>query len=82
MLYSFLPRRVGRVERLILSQIYNVECLLSRYNQWMKLPADELARDCGAFFGSLPGTLNHIMVADIIWLQRFTEHSGQTSGTE
>jgi len=48
----------------------------------MKLPADELARDCGAFFGSLPGTLNHIMVADIIWLQRFTEHSGQTSGTE
>jgi uncharacterized damage-inducible protein DinB len=57
--------------------------LLSRYNQWMneklystaaQLPADELARDCGAFFGSLLGTLNHIMVADIIWLQRFSEH--------
>lgn len=60
--------------------------LLSRYNQWMndklystaaQLPADELARDRGAFFGSLLGTLNHIMVADIIWLQRFSEHPAQ-----
>jgi uncharacterized damage-inducible protein DinB len=60
--------------------------LLSRYNQWMnnklyhtaaQLPADELATDRGAFFGSLLGTLNHIMVADIIWLQRFSEHPAQ-----
>lgn len=60
--------------------------LLSRYNQWMndklystaaQLPADELDRDRGAFFGSLLGTLNHIMVADIIWLQRFSEHPAQ-----
>jgi len=60
--------------------------LLSRYNQWMndklystaaQLPADELGRDRGAFFGSLLGTLNHIMVADIIWLQRFSEHPAQ-----
>jgi DinB family. len=60
--------------------------LLSRYNQWMndklyntaaQLPADELARDRGAFFGSLQGTLSHIMVADIIWLQRFSEHPAQ-----
>jgi len=57
--------------------------LLSRYNQWMndklyntaaQLPADELSRNRGAFFGSLLGTLNHIMVADIIWLQRFSDH--------
>ncbi|WP_333875210.1 DinB family protein [Methylobacter sp.] len=60
--------------------------LLSRYNQWMndklyntvaQLPADALARDRGAFFGSVLGTLNHIMVADIIWLQRFSEHPSQ-----
>ncbi|MDP1772507.1 MAG: DinB family protein [Methylobacter sp.] len=60
--------------------------LLSRYNQWMndklyntaaQLPADELARNRGAFFGSLLGTLNHIIVADIIWLQRFSEHPSQ-----
>ncbi|MGR9013091.1 MAG: DinB family protein [Gammaproteobacteria bacterium] len=60
--------------------------LLSRYNRWMndklystaaKLPDDELIRDRGAFFGSLLGTLNHIMVADIIWLQRFSKHPAQ-----
>ena len=60
--------------------------LLSRYNQWIndklystaaQLPADELAKDRGAFFGSVLGTLNHIMVADIIWLQRFSEHPSQ-----
>ncbi|MGZ4968530.1 MAG: DinB family protein [Methylobacter sp.] len=60
--------------------------LLSCYNQWMndklyntaaQLPADELAKDRGAFFGSVLGTLNHIMVADIIWLQRFSEHPSQ-----
>ncbi len=60
--------------------------LLSRYNQWMndklygtaaQLPADELAKDRSAFFGSLLATLNHIMVADIIWLQRFSEHPAQ-----
>lgn len=60
--------------------------LLSRYNQWMneklyntaaQLADDELSKDRGAFFGSLLGTLNHIMVADIIWLQRFAEHPAQ-----
>jgi uncharacterized damage-inducible protein DinB len=65
--------------------------LLSRYNQWMndkiykaagQLPADELARDRGAFFGSVLGTLNHIMVADIIWLQRFSEHPKQYTALE
>lgn len=57
--------------------------LLSRYNQWMndklyktsaQLPANELVKDRGAFFGSLLGTLNHIMVADIVWLKRFSTH--------
>ncbi|MDD5412345.1 MAG: DinB family protein [Methylobacter sp.] len=60
--------------------------LLSHYNQWMndklyntaaQLPADEISRNRGAFFGSLLGTLNHIMVADIIWLQRFSDHPEQ-----
>lgn len=60
--------------------------LLSRYNQWMngklydtaaQLSAEALAKDRGAFFGSLQGTLNHIVVADIIWLQRFSEHPAQ-----
>ena len=45
--------------------------LLANYNQWMnpkiydaaaQLSADELAKDRGAFFGSILGTLNHIVV--------------------
>jgi uncharacterized damage-inducible protein DinB len=36
--------------------------------------ADQLRADRGAFFGSVLGTLNHIVVADRIWLQRFAEH--------
>lgn len=57
--------------------------LLATYNQWMngkvyeaasRLDADELAKDRGAFFGSILGTLNHIVVADTIWLKRFAVH--------
>ncbi|MFC6672308.1 DinB family protein [Marinobacterium aestuariivivens] len=57
--------------------------LLANYNQWMNakvyaaaghLGADELVKDRGAFFGSILGTLNHILVGDIIWLKRFATH--------
>lgn len=57
--------------------------LMARYNQWMneslyeaacELPSDELHADNGAFFRSISGTLNHIMVGDILWLKRFAEH--------
>lgn len=33
-----------------------------------------LIEDRGAFFGSILGTLNHIVVGDTIWLKRFAEH--------
>lgn len=54
--------------------------LLGTYNQWMnskvyeaagRLDANELARDRGAFFGSITGTLNHLVVGDTVWLKRF-----------
>ena len=57
---------------------------MASYNTWMnaklyktasELSADELSADRGAFFKSVLGTLNHIAVADTIWLQRFSEHS-------
>ncbi|RBW51436.1 DinB family protein [Marinobacter sp. F3R11] len=57
--------------------------LLSIYNQWMNskiyesassLSATDLTRDRGAFFGSILGTLNHIVVGDTIWLKRFATH--------
>lgn len=54
---------------------------LAAYNEWANrrlyeavgaLPAEDFVRDLKAFFGSLRGTLNHILVADLIWLGRFT----------
>jgi len=53
---------------------------MARYNQWAnrrlfekvaQLPAEAIQDDRGAFFGSILGTLNHIFVADILWLSRF-----------
>ena len=55
-------------------------CLMADYNQWMnqklyetagKLSPEQLSENKGAFFGSILGTLNHIVVADTIWLKRF-----------
>jgi uncharacterized damage-inducible protein DinB len=57
--------------------------LMSQYNQWMnqkvyqaakQLSDEEIKQDQGAFFGSILATLNHIYVADIIWLRRFAQH--------
>jgi uncharacterized damage-inducible protein DinB len=57
--------------------------LMATYNEWMnvqvyeaagKLSSRELLADRKAFFGSLMGTLNHIVVGDTIWLKRFAAH--------
>lgn len=57
--------------------------LMASYNQWMNkalyevaatLSDEELHKDRGAFFSSIMGTLNHILVGDIIWLKRFAGH--------
>ena len=58
-------------------------CLvMAEYNHWMnrrifevtaKLSDDKLFEDRGAFFGSLFNTLNHIAVADLMWLHRFAQ---------
>jgi len=45
------------------------------YDSASKLSASELNENRGAFFKSVLGTLNHILIGDIIWLQRFTSHS-------
>lgn len=57
--------------------------LLARYNAWMNgrlydaaatLPAETLTENRGAFFGSLLGTLEHVVVGDTLWLKRFAAH--------
>lgn len=54
---------------------------LARYNRWMneklfavaaELSDEERKRDRGAFFKSIHGTLNHLLLADRVWLGRFT----------
>ena len=61
---------------------YHLE-ILGRYNQCLnskiylaasQLSEKGLAENHDAFFGSILGTLNHIMVGDIIWLKRFAKH--------
>lgn len=53
---------------------------LARYNRWFNerlydaceaLPEAERRRDRGAFFGSVHGTLNHLVWGDKLWLGRF-----------
>ena len=55
--------------------------MFAGYNAWAngriydaaaQLTQDEFRRDTGVFFKSVMGTLNHILVADRIWLKRFT----------
>ena len=54
---------------------------LARYNHWMNdklyalaatLDDEARKRDSGAFFGSIHGTFNHLLLADRVWLARFT----------
>jgi len=42
------------------------------YGEAAKLDEDAFHQPTGAFFGSLCRTLNHILIADRIWLNRFT----------
>lgn len=41
----------------------------------VSLSEDVLWQDNKAFFGSILGTLNHLMVGDLIWLARFNHHN-------
>jgi uncharacterized damage-inducible protein DinB len=56
---------------------------LARYNQWANrrlyaacagLPEAEYMKPRAAFFGSLHGTLNHLLVGDRLWMGRITHH--------
>ena len=53
---------------------------MAQYNQWMnerlyeccaRIADEERKRDVGAFFKSIHGTLNHLLLGDRIWLGRF-----------
>ena len=42
------------------------------YDAVAQVPDADYRADRGAFFKSLNGTLNHLLVGDRIWMQRFT----------
>lgn len=58
--------------------------MLALYNQWAngrlyaaagQIAPEVLAEDRGAFFGSLLGTLNHLLVTDRLWMRRLEGES-------
>lgn len=50
---------------------YNAWANRTLYDEVGKLGEDAYRRNLGAFFGSLHGTLNHLLAADRIWMKRF-----------
>lgn len=65
--------------------------LLARYNRGAnerlydccaQLSADQLAAPRPAFFRSILGTLNHIMVGDRVWLARFEGGTAPSTGLD
>lgn len=61
---------------------------LARYNEWATrnlfehvdmLPDADYLRDCGLFFKSVHGTLNHLLVGEHrLWFQRFATNTSPT----
>ncbi len=60
---------------------------MAAYNQWMnarlyelaaRLPPGEVSVDRGAFFGSILGTLHHLVNGDTGWLKRFADNAAQS----
>ena len=54
---------------------------MARYNAWQNkglrkivegMSREALDQDRGAFFGSIRGTLNHLLWADLLWMHRFS----------
>lgn len=64
---------MSEVNQLILLAEYNQLMNKRQYAAAANLSKVQIGEDKGAFFKSVLGTLNHILVGDIIWLKRFAE---------
>lgn len=65
--------------------------LLARFNRWANarlhtaaatLPPEEVAKDRGAFFGSILGTLNHIYLVDLLYRDRIEGRKSAFKGLD
>jgi uncharacterized damage-inducible protein DinB len=61
-------------EDIILLATYNAGMNRTLYDAAARLAPAELCADRKAFFGSVLGTLNHLVAGDTIWLMRFALH--------
>jgi uncharacterized damage-inducible protein DinB len=61
---------------------YNTLANRRLYDAAAGLADTERKRDVGAFFGSLHGTLNHLLIGDRIWLARFEGRDSPSSGLD
>src|SRR5215471_3307577 len=62
---------------------------MARYNRWQNenlygaadsLSAQEREKERGAFFGSIHKTLSHLLWADRVWMNRFTDEPRPPGG--
>lgn len=69
----------------------NIYQQMALYNQWInksiysaaaKLSQEKLSQNRGAYFGSIIGTLNHILVGDIFWFKRFADQETDLQSLE
>src|SRR5687768_2519038 len=65
---------MNRTQHICLMAEYNKRMNANLYAAAQRLPLDALRAHRGAFFGSILGTLNHLIVTDTLWLTRFAAH--------
>ena len=70
------------IELFALLARYNTGANRRLYDACAALSDAERKRDAGAFFGSIHGTLNHILVGDRIWLARFAGETVPSTGLD
>ena len=66
---------MSKMDHFQLMSTYNIRMNRQVYHAALSLPQALREQDMGAFFKSISGTLNHILVGDVIWFSRFAKHS-------
>ncbi|HJQ60674.1 MAG TPA: DinB family protein [Vineibacter sp.] len=61
---------------------YNTVANARLYDACAMLDDKARKRDVGAFFGSLHGTLNHLLLGDRIWMARFAGSAAPSTGLD
>jgi uncharacterized damage-inducible protein DinB len=76
------PLSDARIEHFRTMAGYNRLANERLYDACARLPDAARKRDRRGFFGSIHGTLNHIMVGDRIWLARFAGREMPSTGLD